>query len=340
VTTMRAVAWVAVSVFALPVLVLGGFRIAAASRERETVEVAAPHHGRLVAAGDVRIFVQEAGREGDPAVLCMHGTGAWSETWRPTLERLGAQGFHAFAMDAPPFGFSSKPADARYDQEAQADRIVALMDALHLTQTILVAHSFGARATVAAALRNPQRVAHLVLVDSALGLSASARENAALPVPEDAGVAGRVLAVPWLRNVVVAATAANPLFTRKLVEGFVDDPHAVTPEIVALYQAPMHVRGGTEHVGAWAHAFVTGDEVALRKNVHALASSGLRVSLIWGERDAVTPLAQAEYLRATIPGADLRVVPGVGHIPHLEAPEAFARALAETLAEDHPRSAR
>ena len=337
---MRAVAWVTLSIVALIVLVLGGFRVAAAVRERDTPDEAAPRHGRLVPAGDVRIFVQEAGHAGNPAVLCMHGTGAWSETWRPTLANLAAQGFRSFAMDAPPFGFSSKPATARYDNEAQADRILALMDALRLDRAVLVAHSFGARATVAAALRAPHRVSHLVLVDSALGLSANAAENAALPVQSDPGLAGSVLSVPWLRNVVVASTAANPFLTRRLVEGFVDDPRSVTPAIVALYQAPMHALGGTEHVGAWAHAFVTGDEIALRSNVHALPASGIRVSLIWGERDAVTPLAQAEYLHAAIPGSDLRVVPGVGHIPHLEAPEEFARALAATLAEDRSPSAR
>jgi pimeloyl-ACP methyl ester carboxylesterase len=333
---MRIVAWVSLSLVAAPLIALGALRGAAALRESETVEDAAPRHGRLVPAGDVRVFVQEAGRDGDPAVLFMHGTGAWSETWRPTLASLAADHFHAFAMDAPPFGFSSKPADERYDTEAQADRILALMDALHLDRAVLVSHSFGARATVAAALRAPHRVAHLVLVDSALGLSSSARENAALPAPAAPGLASRLFTIPWLRNVAVAATAANPLLTRKLVEGFVDDPRSVTPEIVALYQAPMRVRGGTEHVGAWAYAFLTGDEVALRRRVHALASSGLRVSLLWGERDAVTPLAQAEYLREAIPGAELRVIAGAGHIPHLEAHEAFERALLATLAGDRP----
>lgn len=331
---MRTLAWVAVGVVAVPVLALTTLRFAAMAREHETNEEAAPKRGRFVRAGDVSIFVQEAGQAGDTPVLFMHGTGAWSGTWEPTLARLAAAHFHAFAMDAPPFGFSSRPDDDRYDNEAQADRILALLDALHLDRVVLVSHSFGARATVAAALRQRERVRHLVLVDAALGLDAAPVPNAPPPPPQEPGLAVRALGIPWLRNTLVAATAANPLFTRKLVEGFVADPKSVTSEIVVLYQAPMHVRGSTEHVGAWAYAFLTGDDAALRRNVDALATSGLRVSLVWGTRDSVTPLAQADYLHGTIPDSELVTIDGAGHIPHLEARDAFHEKLLTVLDRD------
>jgi pimeloyl-ACP methyl ester carboxylesterase len=331
---MRTLAWVAVGVVAVPVFALAALRVASMARESQTNEEAAPARGRFVRSGDVSIFVQEAGQPGDPPLLFMHGTGAWSGTWEPTLARVAAAHFHAFAMDAPPFGFSSRPDSARYDNEAQAERILALLDALHLDRVVLVSHSFGARATVAAALRHPERVRRLVLVDAALGLDPAPVRNAPPPPPVEPGLASHALAIPWLRNTLVAATAANPMLTRKLVEGFVDRPESVTPEVVALYQAPMHVRGSTEHVGSWAYAFLTGDEAALRRNVDALATSGLRVSLVWGERDAVTPLAQAEFLRETIPGAELATIPEVGHIPHLEARDAFHEKLLAILERD------
>ncbi len=335
---MRTLAWIAVGVVSAPLIALTALRVAAKARETQTNEEAAPKQGRLVRAGDVAIFVQEAGRPGDPPVLFMHGTGAWSGTWEPTLARLAQAHFHAFAMDAPPFGFSSRPEDGRYDNDAQATRILALMDALHLERAVLVSHSFGARATVAAALRAPERVRRLVLVDAALGLDASPQAHAAPPPPQEPSLAVRALGVPWLRNVLVSATAANPLLTRKLVEGFVFDPASVTPAIVALYQAPMHVRGSTEHVGAWAHAFLTGDEAALRRNVDALPTSGLRVSLLWGERDTVTPLAQAEYLHRIIPGSELATIAGVGHIPHLEARDIFHEQLLDVLERDRAQT--
>ena len=84
-------------VLALPVIVLGGFRIAAAMRERQPRESAAPPAGKYVRAGDVDVFVQEAGpKEGAP-VLLIHGTGAWSEIWRSTLDTLAANGYRAIS---------------------------------------------------------------------------------------------------------------------------------------------------------------------------------------------------------------------------------------------------
>ena len=65
--------------------ILAFFRLQA--HERETHEGAniAPPTGRFVKAADVEIFVQEAGPADAPAVLFVHGTGAWSETWREAM---------------------------------------------------------------------------------------------------------------------------------------------------------------------------------------------------------------------------------------------------------------
>ncbi len=72
----------------------------AARRERAVASESAPS-GRLVTAGDVRIFLQEAGPPDGPPVVLVHGTGAWSETWRATLAALAAAGWHAVALDLP-----------------------------------------------------------------------------------------------------------------------------------------------------------------------------------------------------------------------------------------------
>jgi pimeloyl-ACP methyl ester carboxylesterase len=60
------------------------------------------------------------------------------------------------------------------------------------------------------------------------------------------------------------------------------------------------------------------------------------VLIVWGRQDAVTPLWQGEQLRALIPGADLSVIDGAGHIPFIEATEAFDTVLLEFLSL-HPR---
>ena len=58
----------------------------------------------------------------------------------------------------------------------------------------------------------------------------------------------------------------------------------------------------------------------------------LPAAFLWGDRDDVTPLAQGEAL-AALAQAPITVLEGVGHIPQIEAPEAFRAALLAALAQ-------
>jgi hypothetical protein len=84
-------------------------RAAGAARERQTAEQAAPSSGHFVLAGDLKMYVQEAGPSKGMPIVLLHGTGAWSEIWRETMTALAHAGFRAIAIDVPPFGYSGKP---------------------------------------------------------------------------------------------------------------------------------------------------------------------------------------------------------------------------------------
>ncbi|MFD2270214.1 alpha/beta fold hydrolase [Undibacterium arcticum] len=124
-------------------LVLAGFRWQAERREVQIATVAAPTTGRFVHAADVQMFIQEMGPATGPAVLFVHGTGAWSETWRESMAALAQAGSHTIAIDLPPFGYSGKPFNKRYGRQDQAARIIGVLDALKIPRATLVGHSFG-----------------------------------------------------------------------------------------------------------------------------------------------------------------------------------------------------
>ena len=155
-----AAAGLALLVFAA----LVGFRLASQARETASRVDAAPATGQFVTAADVGIYVQEAGPANGVPLVLIHGLAAWSETWRPTIDALAQAGYRVVAIDLPPFGYSFRPASGDYSTEAQAKRIVGVLDALKIQSAVLIGHSFGARATVQAAMRVPQRVRALVLV--------------------------------------------------------------------------------------------------------------------------------------------------------------------------------
>jgi hypothetical protein len=54
-----------------------------------------------------------------------------------------------------------------------------------------------------------------------------------------------------------------------------------------------------------------------------LALAPMPVVVIWGDRDTITPLEQGQRLAGLVPGAQLLVLDGVGHIPQIEAPQRF-----------------
>jgi pimeloyl-ACP methyl ester carboxylesterase len=322
----RVVVRVGLLLLLAAVLVLGACRWQAGRRERDVARQAAPPGGRFVQAADVVLYVQEAGRPEAPAVLFVHGTGAWSETWRGAMTAAAAAGFHAVAIDLPPFGYSQRPDGGRYGKLDQGRRIVGALDGLGIGQVVLVGHSFGGGPTVEAALQVPGRVRGLVLVDAALAIGTGAE-----PGPAPSPLLRGALALSPLRDAVVATFLSNPRFTRRLLLSFIADPAAATPERVALYQRPLSVEGTTRAMGQWLPALLTPRETARSEDPAAYAGLSMPVFLIWGDRDTVTPLEQGRRLATLAPHAELAVLGGVGHIPQIESPARFEELLVKLL---------
>src|SRR5262245_9304733 len=288
---------------------LGACAWRAAARETKTRAEAAPRGGRFIRSTDVEIFVQELGPRDAPTVLFVHGMGAWSEIWRETLAATAAAGFRAVAMDLPPFGYSERPTPPAYGRQVQAKRILAVIDALGLGQPTLVGHSFGGGPTLEAVMLDPGRVKALVLADAAIGLDAVDSGNSATT---------RLLRWRWFREAVVAATVTNPLLTRRLLTQFMARTSEATDARITMLQAPLVTQGATAAFGDWLFDFMTSREPALSRQPDAYRSLAVPTLIIWGDQDTTTPLSQGQRLAQLIPGSELTVMAGVGHMPQIE----------------------
>lgn len=310
-------------------------------REQASPATLAPPGGRWIDAGDVRVFTQGWGPADGPVVVLVHGTGAWSGTWFELPRSLAAAGWRVVALDLPPFGMSERVAPAMgfdYSRAAQARRVLSVIDALGDAPVTLVGHSFGAGPALEAAMQSPSRLRRLVLVDPALGLGAAGEP----PACDEANVATAWLMEPTLaprmiRAAAVGASATLPPLTGHWLEGFVHRTEAVTPQRVLAYQQPFARNEFSSLLGDWAAGFAQGGcEQAQSLDPKRLAAwsrmQALPVELLWGEADTVTPIAQAKALQSWMPGARLQVLPGVGHIPHIEDASGFAKALKAALA--------
>jgi len=135
-------------------------------------------------------------------------------------------------------------------------------------------------------------------------------------------------------RLVLVCAAATPLARRGLdaALGVARSAADLPPSLVPLlaYDA---LRTGPGAIVSTLRQLLDAD---LSAGLPSIAAPTL---LVWGERDALVPLAHAEALAALLPGATLTVVEGAGHVPMWERPEAFNAALAEFLSPPRPPAA-
>jgi len=308
-----------------------GINAAVILRESLQPAQAVPAEGALVTAADAKVYVQAQGLAIGPSVLFVHGTGAWGALWAETMAPLVKNGFHALALDVPPFGYSQKfKAAEDYTTQKQAARLLGALGALDVSRTAIVCHSVGCRAALEAVLSQPTSFSRLVMIDPALGFADDpVHPHLEAPVP---GFFTRfALETPALRNTILGVWGTSGYSIAPIFQSFLYKKDAVTPARLTLLQKPLRLDGLTAGEGAWLENLATRPETGRIADLAQYKHINIPVLLLWGRQDTVTPLWQGQALEKIIPGAKLVVVDDAGHIPFLETPEAVNRALLDFL---------
>jgi pimeloyl-ACP methyl ester carboxylesterase len=270
---------------------------------------------RTVDLGDVSLQVGDAGAGGRPVML-VHGFTADRGEVDGVLGPLADLGWHAVAPDLRGHGASSRPPDAgAYSFELMAGDVLALADHLGWDRFALVGHSMGGAVAQLVALSHPQRLTGLVLASTFHGpVPGITMELVELGrwVVREAGMSG-------LADAMAARRAENPASIaafERLQEarpGYADQSRArleATSPDMWMALAPLFV--------------------AQEDRLERLATLDVPTAVIVGELDS-TMLEDCRRLAATIPGSHLTVLPGAGHVPQIEQPEAWWEALAGFL---------
>ncbi|MFJ8082694.1 alpha/beta fold hydrolase [Streptomyces sp. NPDC096205] len=237
--------------------------------------------------------------EGPPVVL-VHGAGLDGRMWEPQLAALAGE-FTVVSWDEPGAGRSSDLPPG-FELADFAHCLAAVIEDVGLGPAHVAGLSWGGTVVLELYRHHPELVRSLILVDTYAGWKGS------LPPEEVAArVAGarRMLAVP------------RGVFDPTLPGLFAGQPPAA---FVPLLDAMARdVR--PETMGAQLLMMAEADENDL------LAGIAVPTLLVWGELDARSPLSVARAFQEAIAGARLVVLPGVGHVSNLEAPEGFDRAM-------------
>lgn len=271
---------------------------------------------RRVLLPDVTLELAEAGTGNARRVLLVHGFTADKREVADVLDSLADRGWHAVAPDLRGHGRSDHPtaADA-YSFEILAADVPGLADTLGWDRFALVGHSMGGAVAQLVALDTPDRLTGLVLASTFHG-----------PVP------GITMELVRLGQWVVRESGMAGL-AQALAERRSENPDSVAAverlqEARPGYAEQSRLRLEATSPDMWmalAPRFVEQED-----RLDRLAKVDVPTAVVVGELDS-TMLADCRRIAAAIPGAALTVIPGAGHVPQLEQPEAWWAALSGFL---------
>lgn len=253
-----------------------------------------------------RVFYVDTGEKDLLPVVFIHGFPFASGSWTPQLNALHGR-HRTVAYDVRGHGKSALGAWP-FTLEALADDLFALLDRLSIERAVLCGLSMGGYIALRAYQKAPARVRALALCDTR-------------PDPDsDETKLRRAAAIGELRR----------------------DPRAFLESFLKVVLAKSTLERRPEVVEAVRTTMLDNEPASLAAALVALAtrtdstpqlkSIAVPALVVVGKDDAVTPPAVAEAMAKAIPGAELKVLEGAGHLSNLENPKAFNQALLEFLA--------
>jgi pimeloyl-ACP methyl ester carboxylesterase len=240
-------------------------------------------------------------------VVFCHGTPWSSALWRPFADALSAE-FSVYLWDMPGYGRSSMHEEHPVDLGTQGELFHDLLETWGLDSPHVVAHDIGGAVALRAHLLHGAAYASLVLVDV---------------------VALRPWGSDYFRLVAEHPSvfaAQPPAVHRGAVSAYIDGAShgGLTP---AQREALVHPWLSPEGQAAFYRQIAAADERFTDEVEDRYAALDLPVKVIWGREDTWIPVDRAHRLADLIPGAELDVVDGAGHLVQTDAPVHLATLL-------------
>ncbi len=251
----------------------------------------------------------DAGAEGEPVALLLHGYPESSYMWRGVLPALAAAGWRALAPDLP--GYGDSPPDSPATWERHVEALERFRTELELERVALVVHDWGGLIGLRWACDHAGVACALVVSDTGFfpdgkwhGMARSLRtegEGEQLVDGLDRDGFGKMLAG---LSAGIGADAAD--------------------EYWKAYADEERRRGQLE-------LYRSGDFEKLRAYEGRLAELEVPALVVWGEEDQFAPVAGAHRFVRELPGARLEVLPGTGHFVWEDAPQEAAAVVVDFL---------
>jgi pimeloyl-ACP methyl ester carboxylesterase len=254
--------------------------------------------GQEIATSFVRL-----GSGGTP-ILLLHGFDSSVMEWR-RLQPLLAEGCETWAVDLLGFGFTERATGLSFSPASICEHLYSFWQTLIQRPMVIVGASMGGAAAIDFALKYPQAVEKLVLVDSA-GLQQPPKIGKLMFPPLDR-LATSFLSSPKIRQGVSKAAYCD----------------AVWASEDARVCAALHL----QCVG-WREALIGFTKSGGYGNFgNLLCGISQSALILWGRQDKILGVKDADRFQQLLPQSKLVWIENCGHVPHLEQPRITAELM-------------
>lgn len=286
-------------------IVLAGLALAAnANAYVRRTEARFPPTGRIIEADGVRLHMREAGPQGAPRMLLIHGASSnLLELWGPLADEFSPL-HRVIAYDRPGMGYSTRAKRDAQTLASQARCAARVLEQSGQGPALIVGHSLGAGVALRLALDHPHLVSGLVLIAPACcpypGKPAWWARLSATPILGDIFCG---LLIPWLGPPMSPTSVANNFWPAPVPVNYLEEagvPMIFRPR--AFQASALDVCATNAEFGAQQPRY---------------AELFTATVIITAEKDRiVSPKRHARALAAMLPAAELVIAPDTGHMPH------------------------
>ncbi|MDZ7936382.1 MAG: alpha/beta hydrolase [Emticicia sp.] len=263
----------------------------------------------------VHYRVEGLANDSIPLVL-LHGTGASLHTWDGWVNALKTER-KIIRLDLPAYSLTGPNPTSNYSQEFYATFVNNFLTKLGVKQCIIAGNSLGGSIAWNFAVKYPEKVSKMILVDA----GGYATKSKSVPI------AFQVAGWPVVKNLLKYVTPRS--IVQKSVESVYADKSKVTDELVDRY-FELSLREGNRQ------AFIDRmsefrNKGLLNEKTTTIKDLSMPTLIIWGDKDLLIPLEVAEKFHADLPNDTLVVFKNLGHTPMEEDAEKTVAVVKEFL---------
>ncbi len=260
-----------------------------------------------VTVNNIRLNYQDQGKQHQPVLLLIHGLGCSLRYWKCVFQASELSHYRIIALDLPGFGLSEKPENYDYQLSSQANIALTFLETLHIKQISLIGHSMGGAITILMALKQPQHVKQLVVIEPNLRAS-DAHLSREIVQFQEPGFIKRY--EEFQSSAIATVTTWFVNFQQTNLEDYIDELLKTTP--ISMYRSARSLIESTSD-DTLLQQF---QQLALPK--HFLISEAT-------SNDRRLPESFKTNNINTI------IIPGVGHMMMVDNPALFNKTLASVL---------